>query len=131
MSDLADEQPVATAALAALNLLVDPFVAYEYDAVAKLATLPDQYVEVTVSRRFGGEARTCGGQATVGWRMTTRVVARTSTGARALRALVGGIERAVITANGSSSTPIAFESEEEIGADDGYQSGITAWTFTL
>jgi len=133
VSDKADEQPVATAVKTLLtSLLIDLGASlYEYDEAGAEDSLPAQYVEWTLSRRFGGETRLCGGVSTVSWRLTTRVVARTSTGARALRTAVNGLERSVLTVGDYSSTPIDFETAEDIGPDEGFVSGISSWTFTL
>ncbi len=134
MTDLADEQPVATAVKALLTSLLAPVAAtpYEYDEAAALASLPGRYVEWTLSRRVGGESRVCSGIGTVGWRLTTRVVARSSDGCRVMRTAINGVEGSVITVGDLASTPVQFETADDIGPDDaGYVSGISAWTFTL
>lgn len=131
--DLADAQPVAVALLALLNGWLDSISAqaYEYDDVAKMKALPNQYVEIMVSRRFGGELRVSAGKATVPYRLSLRVVARTVAGARELRRLCTALETETIAANGGMSTPIQFETEDDIGPDEGFYSGLTSWTFAL
>lgn len=83
------------------------------------------YTEVTVARRFGAAERVAGNAATVGWRITTRVVLRYAANAVEFRARIAGALEGV---GFGDSTPLGFETETEVGPDDGWWSGITSWT---
>jgi hypothetical protein len=121
------EELHAAAYIAALNTnLAGSATAYDYDEIP--ATLPNRYVEVTVSRRYGGEMR--GEKPTTNlFRATTRVVAKSVSDARELRRRVSLIEGTYLTVGGVNTTPIQFETDEPIGPDDGYYSGLTQWTW--
>ena len=132
MTDKADEQPIADAVGALLGALLTPAsaAAYEYDNLPD--SLPGRYVEWTLSRRFGGSVRASGAIGTVSWRLTTRAVARSSEGVRALRTALAGLEQQIITVGAYSSTPVQFETTDDIEPDKaGYLSGISSWTLTL
>jgi hypothetical protein len=128
---LATEEQHAAAVLTALNTaLTSNMRAYDYDEVP--ATRPDNYVEVTVSRRFGGDNRAVGSTGRVGWRITTRPVAKTVSNAREMRKRVTtALNAARVTVSGDKSTPIQFEGEEPIGPDDGWYSGLSTWTYAI
>ena len=83
------------------------------------------YTEVTVSRRFGAAERVAGNAATVGWRITTRVVLRYAANAAEFRERSAGALEGVALGD---STPCRFETENEVEPDNGWWSGITSWT---
>lgn len=127
---LVSEELHAAAVIAALS--GEGAVAYDLDDLAKMATLPANYVEVTVSRRAGAPLRNPGSTGRTGWRVTTRVVCATVTNAREYRRRVeAALNFRRLTVGGSVSTPVQFETEETIGADDGVWSGLTVWTYAL
>jgi hypothetical protein len=120
---------VIDAALAAMTV---PRHAYDLDTLARLATKPADYVEVTVSRRAGADRRACGATERGGWRVTTRAVGQTETNARLmLERTRGALEYKRLTVGGEVSTPIQFESEEVIGPDENLWTGLMAWTYAI
>lgn len=124
-------QQQATAVLAALNAALTPKVAYDLDKVP--ATRPAEYVEVTVSRRHGGEFRQCGDIGTVGYRVTVRAISRVSvSNVRAsLEKCRSALEFASLTVGDESTTPIQFETEDPAGYDDGWFSGLVTFTYVI
>jgi hypothetical protein len=92
---------------------------------------PDKYTEVTVTRRFGGEQRLSGLRDGQLFRITARQVARVYQNAQNLRAMSAGLEGAVLTIGGATTTPLEFESADPIGPDDGWFSGLETWTYAL
>jgi hypothetical protein len=123
---LVSEEEVAAAFIAALAAA--NAVPYDYDEIPK--PLPAYYTEVTVTRRFGGVMRGEKPTTTL-YRGTTRAVAKNVTTAREMRRRAASLEGTTITVGGIVSTPIQFETEEPIGLDEGYQSGLTTWTWAI
>jgi hypothetical protein len=129
---LVTEEANATAVIATLNAALPTSVrAYDLDELP--ATRPDNYVEVTVSRRFGGQQRNTAQATTQGWRITTRSVSSVSVfnarkNAETVRA---ALEFARLSVGGSTTTPVQFETAETVGDDDGWWSGLTTWTYAL
>ena len=120
----------AAAIRAALEVPLGVWSAYDYDDVPDV--LPNLYVLITVSRRFGGQPRMCGGRTVHGWRLTTLAVGRTTDEARFIRdATSVALADRTVTVGGVVSTPIRFETEQPIAPDGGRQSGLTAWTYAL
>jgi len=95
------------------------------------STPPDWYTEVGVVRRYGGEQRMSGLRDGQLYRITARQVAKMLPNAQNLRAKSAGLEGAVLTIAGQTSTPIEFESADPIAEDDGYYSGLETWTYAL
>jgi hypothetical protein len=126
---MATDEEVAAAFIARLSALgASPF---DYDDLAAAATKPDNYTEVTVSRRFGGEQRYSGLRDGQLYRATARQVGKTVSNARNLRAKSAGLEGVSLTVGSATTTPVEFESAEPIGPDDGWFSGLETWTFAL
>lgn len=129
------EQAVADAALvpinAALGAMHTPRTAYDADDLP--SPRPSEYVEVSVTRRFGGTLRNDTSLGTTGWRIAVRYVSQSSVdNARNMARIVNdALEMAVLTASGLQSTPVAFEGAEEIGPDDGWFSGLSTYTTTF
>lgn len=122
------EEQQAAAVIAAL--MTANAAPYDLDDVKELATLPPQYTEVTVSRRYGGDERNTASTGRVGWRITTRAVAQTVSNAREMRnRAVAALLYKRLTVADDQTTPIQFESEEPIGVDDGWYSGLCTWTY--
>lgn len=103
--------------------------AYTLDALKKLAALPDAYTEVTVSHRFGAPNRNVASTGRTGYRIATRVVAKREVNAQRLRDRVDTALRSQRVA-AISTTPVQFETEDPIGDDDGWFSGLTTWTYS-
>lgn len=111
-------------------LLGDPVTdatrgAFDYDDVP--SPLPDIYALVTVTRRFGGDARNHGGKPMVGWRLTVRCIGRTVDEARWAREKVETLD---VTRNATlATTLVMFEDDTPIEADGDRYSGLTAFTY--
>lgn len=135
MAVVTDEELHAAAVKAVIQAVLNtgfssPVKVLDLDDVGPLK--PEDYVELTLTRRYGGVQRADGYVGTAGWRIGTRVVSRTVTNARKLRKHVTtALENVNITVSGQKTTPVLFETEEPIGLDDGYQSGLTSWTYQL
>lgn len=125
-------QAQATAVLAALNAALPASVrAYDLDDVP--SPRPANYVEVTISRRFGGERRLTQQTGVIGWRIAMRAVSQTSVGnARvALERCRKALEFKPLTVAGETSTGVQFETEDPADYDDGWFSGLYAMTYTI
>lgn len=130
---MATAEQHATAVLAAINAkltaLTVPLTAYELDDVPE--PLPTAYAELTLSRRFGTATRLPGRQSRTGWRITTRAVAKGVTNARLVHEKTRqALEDARLDIGGVLTSPIQFETEEPVGDDDGWFSGLISWTYT-
>lgn len=127
-----NEQTHAAAVVARLNAVLPAAVrAYSSDDVP--ADKPSKYVEVSVTRRAGGNLRSAAVTATGGWRITTRVVDQVSVANARLTAntVRTAIEFYYLSIGGKTSTPVQFETSDPIAPDDGWWSGLTAWTYAL
>lgn len=91
------------------------------------------YNEITVSDRYGdGQLRLGVWLGTGGYRITTRAVGATEDAAYQMRELARtALEYAVLTIGDVTTTPVMFETAEQIAEDDGWWSGLTTWTTTL
>lgn len=120
----------AAAVRAALEVPLGQWSAYDYDDVPTV--LPEMYVLISLSRRFGGQSRLDGTTALGGWRLTTLAVGHTIDEARFIRdASARALSNARLTVTGLLSTPVTFETEQPLVPDDGWYSGLTAWTYAL
>lgn len=93
------------------------------------------YVQVILTRRFGGNPREGGPISPSGWRVTFRAVGSSDDNVRVmLDAVELGVEDHTITVDDTTSTPIAFENEDSVrqDADDtNIWSGLTSWTYAF
>lgn len=106
--------------------------AHPYDLDELPKALPAYYNEVGVTRRFGGAFRADSRTGTVGYRIAVRAVAKTVSNAREMRSRAGtALDGVVLTIDGRQTTPIRFESAEDIGPDDGMFSGLTLYTYVI
>ncbi|GAA4123265.1 hypothetical protein GCM10022215_29750 [Nocardioides fonticola] len=125
------EADVATAVIAAFTAAnARPF---DIDDIPDGAARPKAYTEVMVTRKYSGDApRRLGVAVTdsTAFRVTTRAVADTIDGAREARRRVATCEGIPISVIGISGV-LRFESEDAIGPDDDWFSGLTTWTFVL
>ena len=126
------------AARNALILYVATLVAaYEAPALSAQQTqikddLPDRYVEVGVSRRFGGSPRRAGSPSEiVSYRATTRYVAKTEDDALRLAKACAGLEGAILTVGAGTTGGVDYETSSRVGPDEGWFSGYTDWTFSV
>lgn len=132
MSLVADEALHTAAFLAAVNASLPASVrAYSPDAVPE--PLPQDYVEVTVSRRAGVANRANGRTLLGGWRATTRAVSSVGVynAQRSEEKVRLGVEFKRLSVGGKTSTPVQFETSDAVGPDDGAWSGLSAWTYAL
>lgn len=125
---MAGERAHAEALKARLDPALGQWAAYDYDEVPD--ALPNIFAALTVAQRVGSPVRMCGGRPLYGWRITTRVVGRTVDEARWAREKIAAeIQDRKLTIDGVESTPVRFETEDQIEPDDGRYSGLTTWTY--
>lgn len=127
----ATEEQHAAAIIAALT--AKSAAPYDLDdAKALVPPLPKGYTEVMVSPRAGAPLRNPGSTGRRGWRIATRQVGTTVSNAREMRKRTHeALEFVRLTVGGDQTTPIQFDSAEEIGEDDGYWSGLETWTYAI
>lgn len=121
-----------TAILTALNAALPAGVdAYEVDEVPK--TRPTEYVDVAIGRRFGGNRRSSSQSWLTGYRVTVRAVSETApANVRAsLETCRAALEYARLVVGGETSTPVQFETEDPADLDDGWYSGVQAFTYAI
>lgn len=92
--------------------------------------LPKIHVLVSLTRRFGGNARISSHKTVAGWRLTATAVALTVDEARWAAERVAQLEFSRIVAAGYDLSPLMFETANAPEADKGWYSGATSWTFT-
>lgn len=124
-------QANATALLATLTTALAPQKVYELHQVP--TTRPPNYVEFALSRRFGGEFKQSGDVGTTGYRITLRAVAQSSvTAAREdLEKCRAALENTSLTVGADATTPIQFETEDPVAADNGWFSGLMSFTYVI
>lgn len=114
-----------------LNTALAPHQAFTVQQLEDATALPQQYVELGVTRRFGGTELLAGSPRPLVWRAYTRAVALREVNARRMRSLVSeALEDARLTVAGKTSGPLRFESADPVAPDDGWYSGLTTWTYT-
>jgi hypothetical protein len=124
---MATEDEHAAAVLEALH--TDDAPAYEFDG--KPDVKPPAYNEVAVSRRFGGEQRYSGLRDGHLYRVSARANGQTIAGARAARARVYALEGTVLTIGSATTTPLEFETADNLEPSGGWYSGLTTLTYAL
>lgn len=119
------------AVLALLNTALAPKHAYDLDQVPVLP--PTEYVEVSLSRRYGGQEREDGYIGTTGYRLMTRAVSldSMSNARRSAEKVRGALEYVSFTVGLLTTTPVEFEGEIPIAPDDGWFSGATTWIYAI
>lgn len=107
--------------------------AYDVDEAEKVKSLPANYVEVYLSRRFSEESlRLDGFRTPVAWRLSLRVVSKSVSNARLMQDRIrAAFEGNTFDVEARTSTPVTFESESPVAPDDGWFSGLTDWTYVL
>lgn len=128
----ATEQQIATALLAVVNAaLPADKKCYELNEVP--SPRPADYVEMTLSRTFGGEFRACGGVGVTSYRVTFRGISQTTVKnvRNRLETCRSVLESAQVVVDSDSTTPIRFETEDPVAADDGWFSGLHSYTFAI
>lgn len=116
------------AVLVVLNAAIAPSIAYPYDKVP--AERPVRYVEVSISRRFGGERRASAQKGRIGWRLTVRAIADRVSDALLLHDQAQEALEGLFLSINDKATPVEFETEEPVGPDDRSFSGLTSYTYT-
>lgn len=125
-------QQTMTAALAALNAGLPATVrAYDLDKVP--TTRPPEYVTALLMRRSGARLNVGGTTGIVGYRLRVRAVSQTGTSnvRNSLEKCRAALEFKRLTVGSQRSTPIQFETEDDMTPDDGWFATYTDYTFTL
>lgn len=93
--------------------------------------LPPIYLLLTVGRRPVPAFR-AGRAGVSGWRTTVRGVGRTVDEARwALHRATIALDEQNLLIGGKTSTPVTYETSQEVEPDSGRHSGLIAWTYAL
>lgn len=97
------------------------------------ATRPAEYVEVIVTRRFGGERRQCGRTGAAGYRDLLRAVSRASVDnvLTTLETCRAALEFQQLEVDGRATTPVQFETATAAAPDNGWFSGATTYTHVI
>lgn len=107
--------------------------AFTVDQIKAAATLPSGYAEVYVTERQINGDRAAGRGTLRGWRVQVRAVGTTDNNAAEIRARVRtALEDVPVTVGGQDSTPlIRGLSDDPIGPDGTYYSGLSEWVYSL
>ena len=120
---------------AAVKALLTDSRPYSADELDALSSLPDWFTQLYVTERFTGSEsdRLAGISDLTAWRVTTRVVARSEHNARAVRDRnTAALLEAVVVVDGRESTPMRRgATDDPIGPDEGYFSGLSEFTYYL
>ena len=125
-------QQVVDAVLVALNTALPGSVAaYDVDEVP--TPRPSEYVDIGLTRRFGGNLKQGGSMDVTGYRLTVQAVSRTSVAnvRNSLEKCRAAIEFQSLIVGTSTTTPIQFETEDDYDLGSGWVSGVIAFTFAL
>lgn len=125
-------QDQAVAVVAAFNgALPTQTRAFDLDEVPTVR--PKEYVEVTVSRIFGGVSRVSSNQYLKGYRVTARGVSQISVSnvRSSLEKCRSAVEFKRLTVGSQQSTPVQFETEDPAAADEGRFSGLLVFTYAI
>lgn len=125
---MATRQDHIDGVLAALNTVEK--IAYSADALPDV--LPPFYVEVHLSRRYGGVQRLSGVYDGRLHRILVRAVAQTLPNAYRMWDALDALEETALNIDGALSTPVEFETEDQqISPDAGWYSGARTLTYAL
>ena len=120
---------------AILQLLNDalPAEARAYDVDQVPSPRPEEYLTVSLVRRFGGERRQCGGIGTTGYRLAVRAVSHVYIeNVRAnLQTASDALENARLVVDGKTSTPLQFETGRPATPDEGWFIGVINLTYVI
>lgn len=97
------------------------------------ATRPAEYVEVIVTRRFGGERRQCSRTGAVGYRALIRAVSQVSVDnvLATLETCRLALEFQQLDLDGRTTTPVQFETATAAAPDNGWFSSATTYTYVI
>lgn len=128
---MASEQEQVDAVLAALNAALAPKVAYDVGDVP--LDRPNEYVEVFLTRRYGGNQKASGHKALTLWRITVRAVSRSST--NNVRLMLDKCREALefrsLPVGADATTSIQFENARTIAPDEGWFTGAANYTYSI
>lgn len=130
-----DSRAHATAVKAAIKAQLGPNNAYDYGTVpgadGNTGTLPNIFVLVSVERRYNPNLRLSAQAGTTGWRIGVRALGRTVDESRwALLKVATALNEARLTIDGTTTTPIQFESDQAPVLDEGRYSALSLWTYS-
>lgn len=99
--------------------------------LADVANKPSAYCEVYVTERIGENYRYGGRSDARAWRVQVRAVAKYEDNAETIRARAcGALEDRTVTVGGVESTPmLRGASDDPIGPDDGWYSGLSEYVY--
>ncbi len=120
-----------TAALAAINAQFSTPRAYSLSDVP--ATRPPEYVTALLIRRPGARLNAGGSTGIVGYRLRVRAVSQASDSnvRNSLEKCRAALEFKRLTVGGKSTTPIQFETEDDVSGDDGWFAAYDDYTFAI
>jgi hypothetical protein len=123
-------QANATEILARANAALAP-PAYDMGKVP--ATRPPEFVEMTLTRRFGGVPTLSGEKCSTGYRFTLAAVSQVSMAnvRNSLQKCRDEFENELLTVGDFESTPIEFETEDEADYGSGWFSQYAAYTYVI
>lgn len=125
-------QATLTAVLAALNAtLPDSVPAHDIDAVP--SPRPAEYVTALLLRRAGARLNAGGSTGVVGYRLRVRAASQTEAEnvRKSLETCRAALEFKRLTVGSQTSTPIQFETEDDVDGDDGWFAAYDDYTFAL
>lgn len=124
-------QANVTAILATLTTALAPRKVYDLGTVP--STRPPQFVEITLTRRFGGVMTLGGHIGTTGYRLTVAAVSSSTVASirSDLEKVRAALEFQRLTVGGKQTTPIQFETEDEADYGSGWLSQYAAYTYVL
>lgn len=131
---LLDSRPQAVAIKAAIKASFGPNDVYDYGQVpgadGNAGTLPDIFALISLERTTNPTVNMAAKAGTTGWRVSVRVVGRTTDEARwALFKAATALNEAQLTIESRITTPLFLESEQTPTPDDGRFSGVAIYTF--
>lgn len=131
---MADERPHATAVLALLDTALSPRDAYVRGTVPGLddndGTEPVIYAIVDLERRNHAPTLRAGRTIRRGWRVSVRGVGRTTDEARwTLARASAALDGATLLIAGEPTSPLLFETADQVAPDEGRYSGSVTYTY--
>ena len=125
------EEQVLGAIKAVCAAAVAPRPVHTLGEVDRLPEKPDNYVEVSLSRRFGTSARLDPGPDITYWRVVVQAVGVLEENPRTMPTQVrGALDGAQVAVGSGSTSPVAHEVSRAVGPDDDWWSGMDTWIFT-
>lgn len=104
-----------------------------YDLGKVPSPRPSEFVELALTRRFGGSLNLAGSMSVVGYRFTIAAVSQASiaNARNSLEKCRAELEFSRLVVAGKTSTPIQFETEDEADYGSGWFSQYAAFTYAL